>query len=305
MRNQSSARHGWPACAVAVLGGLVNIAVIAWGAGGRVGATVTVSVTCAATLAAFIAAKWHVTGTVTGSVTGSTAFAAEAPAPAPLGLRQEAVASDQEATATALREMRAAILSPALSPSTIGAKTTAEQGNGTRAEFLLRFSHELRTSLNALLAVTDLLAETRLDDTQRNYLDVSRTSSQHLMDMVSEAADLSAIESGRLELECEDFDLQELMNEVVRAVSPLTNQRKIVLTASVDERIGSRLHGDPRRIRQALVNLLRNVMKSTEPGCAKVVMSASMEEDGGSAPSRGPAPSCAAWHRVTRCCALT
>jgi two-component system sensor histidine kinase/response regulator len=291
-KNSSLAQNVWPACAMAVLGGLVNIAVIAWGAGGRAGAAVTVSVTCVATLAAFIAAKRHFTGSVArsaalaASATGEPSAGGQpatgrAPVAAALGPLKEAAASEEGATAIALREMRAAIISPA--PN--GAETLAAQASGTRAEFLLRFSHELRTSLNALLAVTDLLAETQLDNTQRNYLDVSRTSSQHLMDMVSEAADLSAIESGRLELECEDFDLQALVNEVVRAVSPLTNQRKIVLTASVDERIGSRLHGDPRRIRQALVNLLRNLMKFTEPGAARVFMSASME-DGGPAPSR-------------------
>ena len=234
---------------LAALSGLANVAVTAWGAGGRAGAMVTAGVACLATLAAMVAAKRSVTGSGAHAVEAAAGPAIELPAP-----RHEAA-------------------------------PPAEQPNGSRAEFLLRFSHELRTSLNALLAVTDLLAETHLDETQRNYLNVSRTSSQHLIDMVSEAADLSAIESGRLELECEDFELQALMDEVVRAVAPLTGQRKIVLTTTVDERIAGRLHGDPGRIRQALVSLLRNVMKFTDAGAAGVLMSASIQD---SAPAHTP-----------------
>lgn len=262
------ARNLWPACVIAVLGGSVSIAVIAWGAGGTAGAVAAVCVTCMATLAAMIPAKRR--------VTGSAPLAGEAVGAAEPGPRKETAESDAGTTAIAWPEARA----PIASPPPIEAKTVAEPANGARAEFLLRFSHELRTSLNALLAVIDLLAETQLDETQRNYLNVSRASSQHLMDMVSEAADLSAIESGRLELECEDFDLQALVNEVVRAIWPLTNQRKIVLTATVDERNAGPLHGDPRRIRQALVNLLRNVVKFTEPGAAGVLLSASIEDAG-------------------------
>lgn len=263
-RKPSFAQNIWPAC-VAALGGVVNLAVVAWGAGGRAGAIVSVCVTCLATLAAIIAAKRRATAHDSVSAQSEGAAATELSPPVEAG-------SGQGTAALALRETIA-------SAPAIEAGTVAGPPNGTRAEFLLRFSHELRTSLNALVAVTDLLAETQLDDTQRNYLEVSRTSSQHLMEMVSEAADLSAIESGRLALESEDFDLQSLVSEVARAVAPLAGQKNIVLTATVDKHAIRRLHGDPRRIHQALVNLLRNAVKFTERGAASVLMNASTEDN--------------------------
>jgi two-component system, sensor histidine kinase and response regulator len=281
-----SAQNTWLACVIAATGGLVNVAVVAAGAGGRSGAMLTVSVTCIATLAAVIAAgrRANVRGAATRDVAvtlRAKTHAISALATEPSGPYEEPVASGQAREAIALREARAILVSPPAKE----AKRMAEQANGAMAEFLLGLSRELRTSLNALAAVVDLLADTQLDETQRIYLDVFRTSSQSLMDLVSEAADVAAIESGRLELQCEDFDLQSLLNEVVLVISPLTEQNKVVVTARVDERIAGQIHGDPIRIRQALVNLLRNAMKPSERGAGIVRMSASMEDND---PARSP-----------------
>src|SRR5580700_11734072 len=105
-KNSSLAQNVWPACAMAVLGGLVNIAVIAWGAGGRAGAALTVSVTCVATLAAFIAAKRH----FTGSVARSAALAASATGEPSAGTAPVAAALDPFKEAAASEEGRPRLL---------------------------------------------------------------------------------------------------------------------------------------------------------------------------------------------------
>ena len=158
------------------------------------------------------------------------------------------------------------------------AKAEAERANRAKTEFLARVGHEVRTPLNALVAVTDLLAETHLDESQRQYLDVLRTGSQQLLDLASDMLELSKVESGGLAIEYSDFDLQMLLDDVTRASAPFTNQKELRLASSVQPNVATALNGDGQRIRQVLLELLRYAAKFTERGTINLRVTACVDE---------------------------
>jgi signal transduction histidine kinase/CheY-like chemotaxis protein len=142
----------------------------------------------------------------------------------------------------------------------------AEAESAAKTEFLARMSHEIRTPLNALLGITQLLQDTRLDKTQQSYVDTLFSSGHALMHVINDILDYSKIVAGKVELERQDFSLLDLLDECVQIFSFRAREKSLSLICERSRDLPTWVRGDPGRLRQVLLNLLSNAIKFTESG---------------------------------------
>jgi two-component system, sensor histidine kinase and response regulator len=153
----------------------------------------------------------------------------------------------------------------------------AQTANQAKTEFLANMSHEIRTPLNGIMGMTQLLRLTPLTEKQQRFVDIADRSSVNLLDVVNDILDFSKIEANKLQLENSDFDLQELMDEVMDLFAHRVESKKIELASKIHGDVPTCLRGDATRVRQILVNLLGNSVKFTERG--EIVVSVSRVEE--------------------------
>ncbi|HTS22787.1 MAG TPA: GAF domain-containing protein [Casimicrobiaceae bacterium] len=143
-----------------------------------------------------------------------------------------------------------------------------ETASRHKSEFLANMSHELRTPLNAIIGFSEVLSERmfgEINDKQAEYLSDILESGRHLLSLINDILDLSKIEAGRMELEAADFDLPAAIENALILVRERAQRRAIGLGRTIDERVG-KIHGDERKVKQVLLNLLSNALKFTPEG---------------------------------------
>jgi signal transduction histidine kinase len=146
------------------------------------------------------------------------------------------------------------------------AKFKAEQANRAKSDFLAVMSHEIRTPLHGVLGSTDLLKKTDLNEIQKEYTEIASVSGRILLGVLDDILDFSKIEAGKLELEIIETDLTELVQNTVKMIRYLAEQKNLKMIVDIQDSIPARIMTDPVRLRQVLVNLLNNSVKFTEKG---------------------------------------
>ncbi len=142
----------------------------------------------------------------------------------------------------------------------------AEQAAEAKQSFLANMSHEVRTPMNAILGMIQLLLDTNMSDLQRNYALKAYQASGSLLRILNEILDLSKLEAGGVILEHVPFDLDELVERSVDLFALQAEQKGLSLEVDVDPAVPQRLMGDPLRLGQVLSNLMGNAIKFTEQG---------------------------------------
>ena len=135
-----------------------------------------------------------------------------------------------------------------------------------KAQFAATVSHEVRTPLNGVVGMLDMLKEMGLNRRQQECVDVAWNASRTLIDLINNVLDFSKMEAGKVTLEETDFALRPLLEEVLELVAPQAQQKDLALGYLCQPDVPERLSGDALRLRQILINLLGNAVKFTERG---------------------------------------
>ncbi len=150
----------------------------------------------------------------------------------------------------------------------------------SKSRFLAKISHEVRTPLNAIVGITDLLQETILNETQRRYLNILTGSSKTLLELINGILDLSKFESSSVTLEKIEFDLLECVEDAVDLFAHSAVEKQLEVIIDVSPGVPVKVIGDQMRLRQVIVNLVANAVKFTSEGFVTIGVTGELRDAG-------------------------
>jgi len=155
----------------------------------------------------------------------------------------------------------------------------AEAANQAKRKFVSTVSHEMRTPLNAIIGMNDLLRDTALSSEQAEMVKAMHEASRSMLKLVEDVLDISKIEAGKLNIEETDFDLHSLINSTTGVLAHQAEIRGLYLQTHVMPEVPHAVRGDPYHLRQVLYNLIGNGIKFTESGGVTVSVINAGESD--------------------------
>ena len=142
----------------------------------------------------------------------------------------------------------------------------ANQANEAKSYFLSTMSHDIRTPMNAILGLNEMVLRDSRDDNIRMYSESIRTAGNTLLGIINDILDFSKIEAGKMELINVDYSFVSLLNDLVNMVQKKAEDKGLVFNLDIDRNIPSTLNGDEIRIKQVIINILSNAVKYTGQG---------------------------------------
>lgn len=153
----------------------------------------------------------------------------------------------------------------------------AKAASEAKTQFLATISHELRTPLNVILGFNELLIKSSLPPAQIRYAELVQSSGRHLLELINQILDVSKLESGRIELKPEVFDLRELLDELASLFTEQAKRASIYLHVALIPDHALQVYADRLRLRQVLFNLIGNAFKFTQRGGITVKIDCQLE----------------------------
>ncbi len=149
-------------------------------------------------------------------------------------------------------------------------KEKAEVALRIKSGFLSMISHEIRTPMNGILSMSEMLLEAELKPQDRRTAEIIHRSGRGLLSIVNQILDYSKMESGKMELDYQPFEVEECLGETLDLFRGLALEKNLSLESYLDPSVPSVLEGDSNRLRQILINLIGNAIKYTESGGVKI-----------------------------------
>ncbi|MBI5080838.1 MAG: PAS domain S-box protein [Chloroflexi bacterium] len=176
---------------------------------------------------------------------------------------------DVRTFSTLANAVAVAVQNATLYAEQIAAVARLKELDQLKSSFLANMSHELRTPLNSIIGFTEVLLEGidgDLTEPMDNDLKVIHKNGQHLLNLINDVLDMAKIEAGRMTLTIEEFNLQEVIEEVAEITRPLANSKSLELRLDIDETEDLTLEADRIRMRQVMINVVNNSIKFTDSG---------------------------------------